>query len=38
MGISNPIFGQGANVPEEGDSMSLMRNSMPAIEKAYDKQ
>ncbi len=38
MGISSLVFNPGANVPEQGDFMTVMKSNISAIEKAYRQQ
>jgi len=38
MDINSLVFDPGANLPEEGDFMSLMKSNVTAIEKAYREQ
>lgn len=38
MGISSLIFDPGANVPEQGDFISMMKNNISNIEKAFRNQ
>jgi len=38
MGINSLVFDPGANLPEEGDFMSLMKSNVTALEKAYREQ